>query len=117
MIIEKFLSTPKDQLKDQPIYQVSFIAQYKAGDDDAFNKMFAAMYELAFAEFNCIGMYNATNEQGFEIALTYWHSMEDINRWKSDSRHQMAQQNGKEKWYDDYVITIAKITNQYCKIH
>ncbi len=49
------------------------------------------------------------------ITVSYWKSLEDIARWKADTEHQIAQQTGKNTWYRDYRVRIAKVERDYGK--
>lgn len=47
----------------------------------------------ALSQFNCV-KFEACNENGFEIALSYWHGLEDIKQWQRDAEHLVAQRLG-----------------------
>lgn len=47
------------------------------------------------------------------ITVCYWESLEAINNWKQDIEHRKAQQVGKERWYEQYRITVAKVEYEY----
>ncbi len=47
------------------------------------------------------------------ITISYWDSEEAIRNWKNNSRHLQAQELGKNGWYKDYSIKVAKVTREY----
>ena len=80
--------------------------------DATYSDMAQKLRDKALSQYNCI-KFEACSENGFEIALSYWHSLEDIQRWQQDAEHQVAQQLGKEKWYQNFSVEICEITRQY----
>jgi len=70
------------------------------------------MRELAFEKYGCLD-FIAVTEGDQEIAISYWQSEQDIQRWHHDSQHAVAQQLGREKWYLSYSVEIAEIKRQY----
>ena len=54
----------------------------------------------------------STGEQ-FEITVSYWETLDAIQNWKQQTDHLMAQQMGKEKWYSQYKVRIAKVEREY----
>jgi len=95
------------------MYAVIFKAKEK-GLDSEYSKMAQKMRKLAFDKYNCKD-FVAVSENGLEIAISYWESLEDINRWKQDSEHLLAQKLGQSKWYDSYKIEIVEILREYEK--
>lgn len=69
------------------------------------------MIEMAKKQSGFISVESARNEIG--ITVSYWKSLEAIANWKSNLEHQFAQQLGKEKWYEEYTVRIAKIEREY----
>jgi heme-degrading monooxygenase HmoA len=66
----------------------------------------------ALGQFGCLE-FTAVTEGQDEIALSYWPSEEHIRTWKSHSEHVLAQQLGRERWYESYVVQVAEITREY----
>ncbi|SPL69688.1 antibiotic biosynthesis monooxygenase family protein [Acinetobacter stercoris] len=92
-------------------YVVIFKAHINILDDDYFQTVHL-LREKALNNFNC-QKFEAISEQGLEIALSYWNSLEDIQAWKTDSEHIAAQRQGKERWYDVFEIEICEILNRH----
>jgi heme-degrading monooxygenase HmoA len=93
------------------VYVVIFRAKVKAFDDE-YTRVAARMRELALNEFGCLD-FQAVSEGSDEVALSYWPDEVSIRAWKSHSEHVLAQQLGKERWYESYIVQIAQITREY----
>lgn len=93
------------------MYIVIFKAKIKQLDS-TYSKMAQKLRNKALSQFNCV-KFEVCSENGFEIALSYWHSLEDIRHWQHDAEHQVAQRLGKEKWYQDFSVEICTIERAY----
>ena len=70
------------------------------------------MRELAFSEFSCTDL-SVVTENGEEIAVSYWNSLDDIKAWKQHSEHMVAQRLGREQWLKSYRVEIAEVIRSY----
>ena len=95
-------------------YVVIFKAKIKALDEQYFQTA-QLLREKALSQFNC-QKFEAISEQNFEIALSYWNSLADIQAWHHDAEHQVAQQLGKEQWYQSFSVEICKIERHYAHL-
>ncbi|MCH7335581.1 antibiotic biosynthesis monooxygenase [Acinetobacter sp. NIPH 2699] len=93
------------------MYIVIFKATIKQLDS-TYSEMAHKLRNKALSEYNCF-KFEACSENGFEIALSYWHSLEDIKRWQQDAEHQVAQRLGKEKWYQNFSVEICTVERAY----
>ncbi|MCE2593642.1 antibiotic biosynthesis monooxygenase [Motilimonas cestriensis] len=93
------------------MYAVIFRA--KPGiQDDEYSKTVANMRELAFEKYGCLD-FVAVTEGDQEIAISYWESEQAIKQWKSDSEHALAQELGRTKWYESYIVQVVEIKREY----
>ncbi|WP_281545848.1 antibiotic biosynthesis monooxygenase [Grimontia sp. SpTr1] len=53
-----------------------------------------------------------TNEERM-LSLSFWESEEAIAHWRSNLRHQLAQQKGKESLFKNYRIRVANVVRNY----
>lgn len=90
---------------------VIFRAKIRALDND-YSTVAARMRELALSEFGCLE-FQAVTEGKEEVALSYWPDEESIRAWKTHPEHVLAQQLGKQKWYESYTVQIAHIDREY----
>ena len=80
--------------------------------DEKYSETVTRMRELAFDKYGCID-FIAVTEGDQEIAISYWDSEESIKKWKSDSEHTLAQQQGRTKWYESYIVQVVEIKREY----
>lgn len=80
--------------------------------DDEYSKVAARMRELALSQFGCIDFHTLSDGVN-EISLSYWPDEERIRAWKEHPEHLMAQQYGRERWYESYSVQVAKISRDY----
>lgn len=93
------------------MFVVIFKAKIKRLDDE-YSKLAERMRQLALSEFGCLE-FSAITEGSQEIALSYWPDENKIRDWKKASEHLIAQELGKEKWYESYDVQICEIKRQY----
>ena len=79
--------------------------------DPEYSGVAARMRRLAMEEFGCLD-FHAVSEGEHEIALSYWPSEEAIQAWKAHPEHRLAQQAGRERWYDSYSVQVASVTRE-----
>ncbi|WP_313033601.1 antibiotic biosynthesis monooxygenase [Acinetobacter sp.] len=96
-------------------YIVIFKAKINVLDDE-YSRTAQLLREKALTQFNC-QKFEAITENDFEIALSYWNSLEDIQTWHKDAEHQVAQHLGKEKWYKSFRVEICEIQKSYADLN
>lgn len=89
------------------------IFKAKVGVQDAhYGEMVKLMRELAFDKYHCQD-FIAVTEDDKEIAISYWLSEDDIQRWHQDAQHAVAQQLGRDKWYSSYTVEVVEVKRRY----
>jgi len=71
------------------------------------------MVELAEGQPGYLGVDSARDKLGFTVS--YWKDEESLKAWKQNMEHQIAQTTGKQHWYEDYRVHIAKVERTYGK--
>lgn len=71
----------------------------------------ARMVELARQQPGFIDVESARSEIG--ITVSYWKDLDSIKNWKQNAEHLFAQRAGREKWYKNYKVRIAKVEREY----
>ncbi len=94
-----------------PYYAVIFTSE-QSGDLTGYSEVALQMEELAKKQEGFIGVDSA-REDKVGITVSYWESLESIKKWKLNVDHLAAQKMGKEKWYKEYSIRIARIEREY----
>lgn len=93
------------------MYVVIFRAKVRSFDGE-YARVAARMRELALGQFGCLDFHSVT-QQNDEIALSYWSDEHSIRAWKAQAEHVVAQQLGKARWYESYIVQVAQITREY----
>ena len=93
-----------------PYYAVIFTS--KRRDDKGYEATAQEMYVLATRQPGYLGLDGIGNGQS-GISISYWQSLEDIRAWKQSLAHIRAQQQGQDKWYEEYQVHICKVERSY----
>jgi len=93
-----------------PYYAVIFTSK-RTPQDTGYAETAARMVALAKEQDGFLGMESARNELG--ITVSYWASLDAIQAWKENVAHRLAQEKGRETWYAEYTIRIAKVEKEY----
>ncbi len=80
--------------------------------DAEYAQVAARMRDLALGQFGCLEFQSVT-EGREEVALSYWPGEESIRDWKAHPEHVLAQQAGRERWYESYSVQVARVTREY----
>ncbi|KMY31819.1 JEMB protein [Lysinibacillus xylanilyticus] len=94
-------------------YAVIFTSKRTVEDGEGYAKMAEVMDELAQKQPGFIRVESARNADGKGITVSYWESLEAIQVWRENSKHLVAQQFGKEKWYMQYNVEICQVIKDY----
>tara|TARA_B100000686_G_C16535557_1_gene834628 strand:+ start:209 stop:529 length:321 start_codon:yes stop_codon:yes gene_type:complete len=93
---------------ESPYYATIFTT--KLTDDlDGYDETADRMAELVANYDGYLGMCSARESDGFGITICYWRSLEDIDAWRVDIEHQLAQSEGRQRWYAEYTVEIARV--------
>ena len=107
--MSKIASTP-----EPPYYAVIFTSLRTSGDD-GYSEMADRMEELARQQPGFLGLESARGADGLGITVSYWKDEESIRQWKAQGEHRVAQAHGRQKWYADYFLRVAKVERDYGK--
>lgn len=94
-------------------YAVIFSSERNDKDHSGYEKMASRMVELAKNQKGFLGIESARDSSGIGITISYWETLEDIQNWKINDEHLIAQQRGKSDWYKSFKIKICKIEREY----
>jgi hypothetical protein len=93
------------------MYAVIFRAEIKLFDD-RYSKMAIKMRNLAINKYGCTE-FIAVTEGSHEVAISYWNNQKDIQEWKKNAEHLVAQKLGKAMWYKSYKVQIVEVKHEY----
>ena len=94
----------------KPYYAVIFTST-KIEAENNYADVANRMVELAAAQQGFMGVESARNEIG--ITVSYWENLEAIKNWKNNAEHLIAQQLGKDVFYQSYITRICKVEREY----
>lgn len=97
------------------MFAVIFRAKIKELDGSYF-EMAKRMRDLAFEKYGCLD-FISLSENGDEVAISYWPSMEAIKNWRNDGEHKVAQSMGSELWYANYKVEVVEVLRSYDSKH
>jgi heme-degrading monooxygenase HmoA len=107
--------SPFAHTPEPPYYAVIFSSRRTRDDDDGYGLMAQRMVDLAAQQQGFLGAESTRGEDGFGITVSYWSTAESIARWKQDAEHLVAQQLGKDAWYEHYELRVARVERAYGK--
>jgi heme-degrading monooxygenase HmoA len=76
-----------------------------------YDAMAETMVNLAAQQPGFLGIESARDSIG--ITVSYWDSLEAIAAWKQNSAHLVAQQRGRELWYQSFKTRICRVERDY----
>lgn len=94
-----------------PYYAVIFSSKRTPGDQ-GYNQMAERMVELAASQPGFLGIENARDDS-LGITVSYWESEEAIAAWKANAEHTLAQQKGRDLWYESFSLKVCLVKREY----
>lgn len=107
MTAELLASTP------EPPYWAVIFSSRPAADRRGYAQMARRMRELAAGQPGFLGLESAGEEPG--ITVSYWQDEAALLAWKANAEHLAAQQLGRERWYAEYIVRVARVERAYAK--
>jgi heme-degrading monooxygenase HmoA len=71
------------------------------------------MLELVAEQPGYLGHHSVREQDGTGITVSYWRSEEDIRAWRDNAEHRLAQQRGRELWYDGFDTQVCRVERSY----
>ncbi|MDA3645627.1 antibiotic biosynthesis monooxygenase [Saccharopolyspora indica] len=99
--------------RPEPPYYAVIISSALTDDLDGYDAMSERMAELGARQPGYLGRESQTGPDGRELLVIYYTDAESIAAWKQDAEHLEAQRLGKERWYADYRIEVARVERVY----
>jgi heme-degrading monooxygenase HmoA len=104
---------PLARTPEPPYYAVIFTSVRTDADPEAYPRTADLMVDLASAQPGYLGVESVRDASGTGITVSYWASEEAIFAWKRVADHAAAQRLGRERWYQDYVLRVARVERAY----
>jgi len=93
-----------------PYYAVIF-STLRTNVDEGYLEAAERMEELAKRQEGYFGIESVRNELG--ITVSYWDSLEAIQKWKHNIEHTEVREQGRALWYKKYQLRICKVERDY----
>jgi heme-degrading monooxygenase HmoA len=93
-----------------PYYAVIFTSLRTEGDN-GYGRMAEEMERLASEQPGFLGIESARD--GLGITVSYWQSLAAIAGWKQNARHLVAQQRGRDAWYEHFKVRVCRVERDY----
>lgn len=96
---------------EPPYYAVIFTSIRTEADAD-YEETAVWMTQLAAQQPGFLGV-ESVREGALGITVSYWQDEASIQAWKAQAEHLAAQQAGRNKWYQQYSVRVAKVERAY----
>ncbi len=96
-----------------PYYAVIFRSRRNGIDEDGYARTAERMVERARGMPGYLGHESVRDDDGVGITVSYWSTIEAIETWRNDPEHLTAQRLGRETWYAEYTVRIARVERIY----
>lgn len=97
----------------KPPYYAVIFPSLQNENVNGYSEMAVRMLELAKERSGYLGMDSTRGEDGLGITVSYWKDEASILAWKKQVEHEGAQRLGRERWYRDYQVHVAKVERTY----
>ena len=98
---------------DVPCYAVIFASRLAAGHTREYAQIALEMERRVRGFAGFLGLESARDPEGLGLTVSYWRSAADLEAWKSDAEHRLAQIAGRERFYAAYQVRIARVERAY----
>ncbi|MEW5757431.1 MAG: antibiotic biosynthesis monooxygenase [Pseudomonadota bacterium] len=94
----------------EPPYYAVIFTSIRSDGDNGYAETARQMLELAAEQPGFLGVESARQEIG--ISVSYWASMDAIQRWKENMAHRQAQVRARE-WYKAFRVRVCRVEREY----
>lgn len=60
-----------------------------------------------------LGMDHAQTPGGLGITVGYFRDADALTEWRTNAEHQVAQKRGRDQWYQNYTLHVAKVERSH----
>lgn len=96
----------------KPPYTAVIFTSTRSRGDNGYSRMLRRMESLAAEQPGYLAIESVKDGRA-GITVSYWRDASDAAAWKQVAEHLVAQERGKQVWYDDYRVRVATVTRDY----
>jgi heme-degrading monooxygenase HmoA len=89
-------------------YAVIFVSKLRDGVD-GYEEAGGKMLALAQKQPGYLGIDTARGADGVGITVSYWDSLEAIEKWREHAEHRPVQARGREQFYERYSVHVSRV--------
>ena len=93
--------------KLKPPYFAVIFTSTLSNSTSTFAEMACELESFVKDQSGSVGVGRARDTIG--ITISYWDSLESIEKWKQNNQHLKAKTLGREKWYASYSLKVCKV--------
>ena len=101
------------RLPEPPCYAVIFSSRRRGDAADGYAEAAMRMEDLVAAQPGFLGAESARDAEGFGITTAYFDSEASIKAWRDHAEHAGTRQRGREAWYAQFAVRVAKVERAY----
>ena len=101
------------RLPEPPYYAVIFSSRRRGDAADGYAEAAVRMEELVATQPGFLGAESARDGEGFGITTAYFDSEASIKAWRDHAEHASTRQCGREAWYAQFAVRVAKVERAY----
>jgi heme-degrading monooxygenase HmoA len=81
-------------------------------EPEGYAEMAEEMETLARSMPGFIDVKAYKSEDGERLTVVWWQDEETLRAWRTHARHLVAQQTGRERWYEYYDMDVAEVVRR-----
>ena len=97
--------------QNKECYAVIFTST-KSENQNGYDEAAIAMFELATSQEGFLSIEHSQMGNN-SITISYWESLESIQKWIDNPKHKSVQEKGQSTWYENYTVKVAKVLREY----
>ncbi|MFI9809801.1 antibiotic biosynthesis monooxygenase family protein [Streptomyces sp. NPDC052301] len=105
--------SPVTPTPEPPYYAVVFTSLRTGDDADGYGHTAEHLSRLVRDVPGFLGEDSAHTPGGLAISVAYFRDLDGIERWRRHPEHLAAKRRGRERWYERYVIHIARVEHTH----
>ncbi|MFG2357977.1 antibiotic biosynthesis monooxygenase family protein [Streptomyces sp. NPDC048521] len=97
----------------EPPYYVAVFTAVRTQNQSGYSETNARMEDLVKDVPGYLGMDHAQTPGGLSITVGYFRDADALTEWRSNAEHRAAQKRGRDEWYQNYTLHVAKVERSH----